>query len=43
MNDDFAKFLSYSPLLLFAMFSFTAVILIVANIIFPDRLFFTLG
>lgn len=41
--ENFTKFLSLSPLLLFAFLSVQAVLLILFNWFLPDRLFFTLN
>jgi len=38
-QSNVLKFLSLAPVLLFAMLTFTAVLLIVFNYIFPDLLF----
>ena len=41
--ENFTKFLSNAPLLLFAFLSVQAVLLIFINWFLPDRLFFTLN
>ena len=42
-ENNFLKFMSLSPVLLFGMLIFTAILLIVFNYIFPDLLFHPLA